>query len=96
MSRWLQGPQEEPERGPQPEQMQAYSGPWTDQFFRVTIFMTVNRADLEPFPAKYVLIIPDYNMDAFQNTLNSNGVVYTVEPIARGDIQEGGEPIDES
>jgi len=91
MFRWFQGPPEEPEQGPQQQahRMQEYSGPWTEKFFRVTIYVTVRRADLDPFPASYALIVPDYNVGAFQDVLNSNGTTYTVEPISHA--EEGGD-----
>lgn len=92
MSRWYDGSMEpEPQKNPVPD----YYGPSSETMYCITIYMTMVRDGSGPFPALYRLVVPDYNLVAVQDTLNSNGASYRVDPITITEV-EGSEDDDDS
>lgn len=97
--RWYQGPEGEPEEQPKQEQApepqaaavsRAY-GPYEERRYQVSIRVVVAHPDYPRFLAAYGLEVTDYNMACVLETLNQNGVTYTVSPLPPPADDEGEE-----
>lgn len=83
---WWKGdkddPQEPHQEQPNQEKPLKYTGPWSEQFYKVVIYAHVTPpGGGQSFPTRYAFIVADFNMSAFAEALNGNNVVYTVIPL---------------